>query len=142
MKIFKGFSLDEIISLLLIIIGIISVIISYIKNRKKGNTAGELAIIKKIPELIVKAEAMFGKGRGIDKLQYVITELRVYALENKIKVDNEFLEAQVNSMVEVTKNVNVVVNNENTPLQETTNTSNITTSPESEQNNATNIEII
>ena len=140
MKIFNIFSLDEFISILLIIIGGISLLITYIRSRKNNGNVGQLTILQKIPELVVKAELMFGKGRGADKLQYVMTELRVFALENKIKIDNEFLKSQVNAMVDVTKNVNVTINND-TP-QDSENNNRNTTTNENKQDNNTVVEIV
>ena len=59
---------------------------------------------------------MFGKGNGVAKLNYVLTKLRIYALEHNVKANTEELTAQVNSVVATTKTVNV----ETTPSVEAT----------------------
>lgn len=136
----KTITLSDIITLALIIIGIASALIAYIKAKKSGNTAGQIEILNKIPELVIRAEQIFGAGKGSAKLQYVMNELRIFALEHKIKVDSATLENSVNSMVNVTNNVNI--SKETTPSQPDETTDNITASVESEQGNTTNIEII
>lgn len=114
--------------ILSIVVTVISLIISSIKSHKTGNTKGVLELYAKIPVLVATAEKLFGKGNGVAKLNYVLTELRVYALEHNIKVSGEQLEAQVNSVVETTKVVNV-----NTPT-----TQNVETSARAIAENSTN----
>lgn len=95
------------LTILSLIATIISVIIAFIKAKKTGNSKGMLAILEKIPSLVITAESLYGSGKGSAKLDYVLTQLRLYALQNNIKVDVEDLTAQINSVVETTKNVNV-----------------------------------
>jgi len=90
-----------------ILITVLSIIIAFIKAKKSGNSKGMLQILEKIPSLITKAETLFGKGKGSAKLDYVLTQLRLYALQNNIKIDDDDLTAQVNSVVETTNNVNI-----------------------------------
>lgn len=100
------------------IITIASVIWALIKAKKNGNSKGMLAIVEAIPRLVSTAEQLFGKGNGKAKLDYVLTQLQLFALQNNIKVNVNDLEAQVNNVVETTKEVNVeatpiVVENDN-----------------------------
>lgn len=88
---------------------IFSLIIAWLKARKNGNTKGMLAILEKIPSLVVTAESLYGSGKGSAKLDYVLTQLRLFALQNNIKVDVDDLTAQINSVVETTKNVNTTI---------------------------------
>lgn len=104
---FAKFMLTYGTTIISIVITILSLILAYIKARKSGNTKGMLAILEKIPSLVTTAESLYGAGKGSAKLDYVLTQLRLYALQNNIKVDAEELTAQVNSVVETTKNVNV-----------------------------------
>ena len=136
----KTITLSDIITLALILIGIASALIAYIKAKKSGNTAGQVEILNKIPELVIKAEQLFGAGNGSAKLQYVMNELRIFALERRIKVDNATLENSVNTMVNVSNNVNV--GKLTTPSKPDAQPDNITTGVEDKQNTTTNIEII
>lgn len=95
------------LTILSIIATIISLIIAMIKAKKSGNTKGMLAILEMIPNLVVTAESLFGAGKGQAKLDYVLTQLRLYALQNNIKVDINELTSQVNSVVTSTNNVNI-----------------------------------
>ena len=96
------------IMILSIIATIASLIIAWVKAKRSGNTKGLLAIVEQIPSLVTTAESLFGRGKGSAKLDYVLTQLRLYALQQNVKVNVEDLTAQINSVVDATKNVNVV----------------------------------
>ena len=96
------------ILILSIITTILSLIIAWVKAKRTGNTRGLLAILEQIPSLVTTAESLFGSGKGSAKLDYVLTQLRLYALQQNVKVNVEDLTAQINSVVDTTKNVNVV----------------------------------
>ena len=96
------------IMILSIIATIASLIIAWVKAKSIGNTKGLLAIVERIPSLVTTAESLFGSGKGSAKLDYVLTQLRLYALQQNVRVDVEDLTAQINSVVDTTKNVNVV----------------------------------
>ena len=97
------------VTILSIFATIASLIIAWVKAKHTGNTKGLLAIVERIPSLVTTAESLFGSGKGSAKLDYVLTQLRLYALQQNVKVDVEDLTAQINSVVDATKNVNVVV---------------------------------
>ena len=103
------------IMILSIIATIASLIIAWVKAKHTGNTKGLLAIVERIPSLVTTAESLFGSGKGSAKLDYVLTQLRLYALQQNVKVDVEDLTAQINSVVDATKNVNVNVVKTETP---------------------------
>ena len=96
------------IMILSIIANIASLIIAWVKAKHTGNTKGLLAIVERIPSLVTTAESLFGSGKGSAKLDYVLTQLRLYALQQNFKEDVEDLTAQINSVVDATNNVNVV----------------------------------
>ena len=102
------------VMILSILATIASLVIMLMKAKRTGNTQGLLAIVQKIPSLVTTAESLFGSGKGSAKLDYVLTQLRLYALQQNVKVDVEDLTAQINSVVDATKNVNVNVST-NTP---------------------------
>lgn len=90
-----------------IALAVISWIVAFVKAKRTGNKQGILDLFEQIPKLVEKAEMLFGSGTGTAKLNYVLTELRLFAFENHIKVDKEQLEQQVENVVDATKNVNV-----------------------------------
>lgn len=105
---FVDFILKYGIMILSIIATIASLIIAWVKAKSIGNTKGLLAIVERIPSLVTTAESLFGSGKGSAKLDYVLTQLRLYALQQNVRVEVEDLTAQINSVVDATKNVNVV----------------------------------
>ena len=105
---FVDFIVKYVVMILSIIATIASLIIAWVKAKHTGNTKGLLAIVARIPSLVTTAESLFGSGKGSAKLDYVLTQLRLYALQQNVKVDVEDLTAQINSVVDATKNVNVV----------------------------------
>ena len=105
---FVDFIIKYGIMILSIIATIASLIIAWVKAKSIGNTKGLLAIVERIPSLVTTAESLFGSGKGSAKLDYVLTQLRLYALQQNVRVDVEDLTAQINSIVDTTKNVNVV----------------------------------
>lgn len=108
-----------------------SLIWAIIQARKTGNKKGLLEMTALIPSLVAEAEQMFGGGNGVAKLNYVLTKLRIYALEHNVKANTDELTAQVESVVATTKTVNVektpstntqAVDNDNGALAENTTT--------------------
>lgn len=95
------------LTILSVIATIISLIIALIKAKKSGNSKGMIAILEMIPSLVNTAESLFGKGHGQAKLDYVLTQIRLYALQNNVKVDINQLTDQVNSVVTTTNSVNI-----------------------------------
>lgn len=95
------------LTILSVIATIISLIIALIKAKKSGNSKGMIAILDMIPSLVNTAESLFGKGHGQAKLDYVLTQIRLYALQNNVKVDINQLTDQVNSVVTTTNSVNI-----------------------------------
>lgn len=105
---FVDFIIKYGVMILSIIATIASLIIAWVKAKRTGNTKGLLSIVELIPSLVTIAENLYGSGRGSAKLDYVLTQLRLYALQQNVKVDVEDLTAQINNVVDATKNVNVV----------------------------------
>lgn len=95
------------LTILSVIATIISLIIALIKAKKSGNSKGMIAILEMIPILVNTAESLFGKGHGQAKLDYVLTQIRLYALQNNVKVNINQLTDQVNSVVTTTNSVNI-----------------------------------
>lgn len=106
---FVDFILKYGLMILSIVATIASLIVAWVKAKRTGNTKSLLSIVERIPSLVTTAESLFGSGKGSAKLDYVLTQLRLYALQQNVKVDVEDLTAQINSVVDTTKNVNVVV---------------------------------
>lgn len=102
----KFLTLDNVVTILSLASLVISIFVIIIKAKKNGNIKGILNLVNLIPNLVVQAEQLFGVGNGTAKLNYVLTELRVYALENNVSVTNEELKIQVESVVNATNQVN------------------------------------
>lgn len=83
-----------------------SIVIALIKAKHSGNNTRLIDLLAEIPMLVIKAEAMFGHKHGAEKLDYVLTQLRIKALQRGVSVTDEYLVSQVNSVVNATKNVN------------------------------------
>lgn len=92
-----------------------SLIWAVIQSKRTGNKKGLMELMALIPALVAEAEQMFGRGNGGAKLNYVLTKLRIYALEHNVNANTDELTAQIESVVATTKTVNV-----NTPTVETT----------------------
>lgn len=116
-----------------ILITALSLIITIIKSIKSGKTEKVLAVVQQIPALVAQAETTFGAGHGEAKLNYVLTQLQLYALNNGIKVDAAYLTDQINSVVATTKVTNVTPNTA-TSRQEQSNTASNTTSTQIDVN--------
>lgn len=127
--------------LLSAVLTIASLIVAVVQAKKSGNKKGLLNMTALIPSLVAEAEQMFGAGNGVAKLNYVLTKLRIYALENNVKASTDELTAQVESVVATTKTVNV---ESKTPSVETkqTNTNDAHALAESRSdNNQVNVNI-
>lgn len=101
--------------LLSAILTIASLVWAIIQAKRTGNKKGLLNMWALIPTLVAEAEQMFGSGNGVAKLNYVLTKLRIYALEHNVKADTEQMTQQVESVVATTKSVNVI---QKTPTNE------------------------
>lgn len=118
------------ITILSVALAIVGLIMSIIKAHRAGNTKGVLSLYAQIPNLVAQAENLFGKGNGFAKLNYVLTELRVIAMENNIAINKADLTEQINNVVNTTKVVNVDTPKVEQTTETTTNVDNA--------NNATN----
>ena len=103
---FVNFILDYGVTIISILATIVLFVIYIIKAHRSGNTKGLLSIYSQIPQLVSKAEEIFGKGNGVAKLNYVLTELRIYAIQHGINITEQELEQQIENVVTTTKNVN------------------------------------
>lgn len=117
---FVDFMIKYGLMILSIVATIASLIVAWVKAKRTGNTKSLLSIVERIPSLVTTAESLFGSGKGSAKLDYVLTQLRLYALQQNVKVDVEDLTAQINSVVDATKNVNVVVTEKPSTAEEHT----------------------
>lgn len=100
---------------------IASFIFAYVKAKKNGKSISMLSLIEKIPLFVTTAETIFGKGNGRAKLEYVLTQLKMLAMENGLTIDDAKLRADVNSVVLATNYVNVAGSKTNSTEQEQSN---------------------
>ena len=102
----------EIVKYVLLGVNVLSLVVTIIAflAKNKGVKSSKLVskLLALIPALVSKAEAMFGRGNGEAKLNYVVQALEMQALKEGYSVNEETLVKAVNNVVETTKNVNVV----------------------------------
>lgn len=115
-------SISEILSWVIFAIsflsGVLATLIPYIKNanakKKLEKTVQALSgfetIISKIQPLVVKAE-QFASYSGVEKKEYVMTQLKIFALENSLTFDEDTISAKVEEVVATTNQVNVCKEN-------------------------------
>lgn len=92
--------------LVTILTTIVSLILYVIESIKKKNSKAISDLLGKIPTLVQQAESVFGAGHGADKMQWVLTQLRLLAIESHAKITQEELKNEVENVVQATKNVN------------------------------------
>lgn len=76
------------------------------KEKIATNNVGLLDLYAKIQPLVIKAEEMYGRGKGSFKLDYVLTQLQLEAMKNNVQVDENTLIDKINAVVKTTKKVN------------------------------------
>ena len=91
---------------LLILSAIITIVSIFITLKNSESKKGFLNLLSLIPPLVIEAENMFGSGKGANKLNWVLTQLRIRALENNVKVSDTELTAHIENVVNATNNVN------------------------------------
>ena len=101
-----------------ILVSVITIGISVykvIKNGKKNDKTNKLLdLISAIPSLVIKAEEIYGVGKGAAKLDYVLTKLKLQAVTMSVEVSDEFLTHEIENIVQATKTVNTKDSNTNT----------------------------
>lgn len=115
------------------ILGLVSTLIPYLKTAKAKNNAEKVAkalsgfelICRNIQPLVVKAE-QFRNFSGAERKEWVMTQLRIVALENSIAFDESSVSEKVEEVIQTTNKVNVnknvsretiVAKNENSTVQ-------------------------
>lgn len=84
----------------------ISIIIACIKAKSNGNTTLVSELKSSIPALVIEAEQLFGRGNGLSKLQWVLTQLEIQALKQKTSIDRDKWTDEINKVVDATLKVN------------------------------------
>lgn len=101
----------SIVYIVLLVLSIVSTILTLIikntKNTKtKENAQSVFDVVKKIQDLIIKAEEHIGYT-GIDKFDYVITRAKEFMTANKYTIKEEELETLIENEITLSNNVNV-----------------------------------
>ena len=104
-------SIQEILTLLGSVIPLLAAfltfLIKFIKNEKaKKILSCTLQIAETIQPLIVEAEK-FTHFSGEEKKQYVLTKANQFAIDHKIKFDQEKVSSMIDELVATTKKVNM-----------------------------------
>lgn len=84
----------------------ISTIIAIVKGKRSGKSLSLITIFEKIPYYISEAEQLFGSGKGAYKLNYVLMQIKMMAMQNNIVIDEEQIKNDINAIVDATKVVN------------------------------------
>lgn len=109
----KELILDVLPYVLSIIVSVLTITISVVKVVRNGASSKEstklLNLVSKIPDLVVSAEEIYGSGKGVAKLDYVLTKLKLEAMTIGVAVDENYLINAVENTVKATKTVNTVV---------------------------------
>lgn len=96
------------------ILGVVSTLIPYLKTAKAKKNAEKVVkalsgfelICKNIQPLVVKAE-QFRNFSGAERKEWVMTQLRIVALENSIVFDDSAVSEKVEEIISTTNKVNV-----------------------------------
>ena len=88
---------------------VVTFTISVVQRAKQKNISRLQALYECIPNAVITAENIFGKGNGEKKKHLVMTELINIALQTKTKYDYAELDKHVEDVVKATKNVNVAI---------------------------------
>ena len=90
-----------------VILIVLTIIIKRCNNAKTKQTAQTTYdIIKTIQQLIIKAETHVGYT-GVDKFDFVMTNLDKYLFENKLSLDTETKTNLIENEIILSNNVNV-----------------------------------
>lgn len=74
-------------------------IMEKIKSKKKNRAVEVAKIVQKLPEYITEAEQLFGNGKGIVKLKYVLKEIKNDCIINNIEFDEEAYETEIEKIL-------------------------------------------
>ncbi len=104
-------NLKQIITIASACVGLLATITGFliplVKNVKAKNRLSALnKLATTLQSLIVDAET-FTHFTGAEKKEYVLTKANRYALENNIPFDEASVDAEIEKMVKLSKNVNV-----------------------------------
>lgn len=96
------------------LLGLVSTLIPYLKTAKAKKNAEKVVkalsgfelICRNIQSLVVKAE-QFRNFSGAERKEWVMTQLRIVALENSIVFDESAVSEKVEEVVSTTNKVNV-----------------------------------
>ena len=94
-------------SILPLLIAFLTFLVKFIKNEKAKKVLNcTLKLAETIQPLIVEAEK-FTHFSGEEKKQYVLTKANQFAIDHKLKFDQEKVSAMIDELVETTKKVNM-----------------------------------
>lgn len=105
------FVLSMIGTILGMVITILTFIIKLSKSKKVRKTAEEMLVVSnKLCEYVEIAEG-FKNYTGEEKKNFVLTKMNQYSIDNNIKFDSNYIIEKLESLIEITKKVNVKSDN-------------------------------
>ena len=94
-------------SILPLLIAFLTFLVKFIKNEKAKKVLNcTLKLAETIQPLIVEAEK-FTHFSGEEKKQYVLTKANQFAIDHKLKFDQEKVSVMIDELVDTTKKVNM-----------------------------------
>lgn len=94
-----------IITSVLTIIGLVLGILAIKSEKARKYYKAYVKVEKKIKELIVFAEQNYKKGT--QKKKYVLTYIKAYLEEHNIKLDLKIIDEMIESLIGITKKINI-----------------------------------
>lgn len=92
------------VGLLATVTGFLIPLVKNVKAKNRLTALNKLSVL--LNSLIVEAE-QFANFTGAEKKQYVLTKANRYALENNIPFEESTVDAEIEKIVKLSKNVNV-----------------------------------
>lgn len=111
-------NISEVLTILIFVLsfisGIITILIPFLKTKQAKNNAEKAVkalsamelLVSSIQPLVIKAE-QFSNFSGAEKKQWVMTQLRLLALEKSLIIDEEAVSEKVEEIVSTTNKVNI-----------------------------------
>lgn len=91
-----------------LLISTFTFLLKSVKNGKAKQIAQQILNVTEAMIPYIEQAEKFLNYSGEEKKAYVITRIKEYAIENKIKIDNDFIDKKIEEFVELTNKVNAL----------------------------------
>ncbi len=104
-------NLEQIITIASAAVGLLATftgfLIPLVKNVKAKNKLISLNKLSTLLKSLIEEAEQYSNFTGAEKKEYVLTKANRYALENNIPFDESSVDAEIEKVVQLSKNVNV-----------------------------------